>query len=95
MRDKGSARPCRTGYKLGPLHADDPGLADRLLRALAACLPEAAPVQLDVPAVNAEAVALAAAHRMAPVFETARMYNGAAPALALERLYGVTSFELG
>lgn len=91
----GVARPCRTGYKLGPLHADDPGLADRLLRAFAACLPDAAPVQLDVPAVNADAVALAAAHRMAPVFETARMYNGAAPALALERLYGVTSFELG
>lgn len=91
----GVIRPCRVGCKLGPLCADDAGLADRLLRALAARAPEAARLQLDTPAVNAGAVALAAAHGMAPVFETARMYNGAAPALALDRLYGVTSFELG
>ena len=29
------------------------------------------------------------------VFETARMYLGPKPALPLDRLYGVTSFELG
>jgi hypothetical protein len=32
---------------------------------------------------------------MKMVFETARMYTGEAPALPMERLYGVTSFELG
>lgn len=32
---------------------------------------------------------------MKPVFETARMYTGAAPDIALARLYGVTTFELG
>ena len=91
----GVLRPCRVGYKLGPLFADDAALADRLLRALAAQLPEGTRVQLDLPAINADAVALAAAHGMTAVFETARMYNGAAPALPLGRLYGVTSFELG
>jgi hypothetical protein len=32
---------------------------------------------------------------MAPVFETARMYAGAAPALPFAQIYGITSFELG
>ncbi len=32
---------------------------------------------------------------LSPVFETARMYTGPAPAIALDRIFGVTSFELG
>lgn len=32
---------------------------------------------------------------LAPVFETARMYRGAMPRLPLERIFGITSFELG
>jgi hypothetical protein len=35
------------------------------------------------------------AYAMSPVFETARMYKGAAPKLPLERIFGITSFELG
>ena len=88
-------RPCREAFKIGPLFADDAELADRLLRALVATLPAEARVQLDIPAVNPAAVALVAAHGLAPVFQTARMYTAAAPHLPLERLYGVTSFELG
>jgi hypothetical protein len=40
-------------------------------------------------------VALAQDLGLAPVFETARMYTGAIPPLRLERVFGVTSFELG
>jgi len=29
------------------------------------------------------------------VFETARMYKGPAPQLPVERIFGVTTFELG
>jgi hypothetical protein len=32
---------------------------------------------------------------MTPVFETARMYTRQSPELPLNRLFGVTSFELG
>ena len=91
----GVLRPCREAFKIGPLCADDAELADRLLRALVATLPAGARVQLDIPAVNPAASALAAAHALTPVFQTARMYTGSAPHLALERLYGVTTFELG
>jgi hypothetical protein len=31
----------------------------------------------------------------APVFETARMYTGAIPQFAFDRVFGVTTFELG
>jgi Acetyltransferase (GNAT) domain len=50
---------------------------------------------LDVPSVNREAVALAQDLGLVPVFETARMYTGAMPALRTERVFGVTTFELG
>jgi hypothetical protein len=30
-----------------------------------------------------------------PVFETARMYRGPVPVLPLDRIYGITTFELG
>lgn len=41
------------------------------------------------------AMALATAYGFAPVFETARMYRGPIRRVALERVYGVTTFELG
>jgi hypothetical protein len=94
VRGYGSVRPCRTGYKVGPLFADDATVAERLFGALTSRL-HGAQIFLDVPEPNAEAVALAERHGLTPSFETARMYRGAAPALPLDRIYGITTFELG
>jgi len=91
----GVVRPCRSGYKIGPLLADEPELAETLFLALSARVPFDKAVYLDVPEVNGEAVALARRHGMSVAFETARMYTGNAPDLPLERIYGVTSFEVG
>jgi hypothetical protein len=44
---------------------------------------------------NKQAVALAQALGLVPVFETARMYTGPVRAIKLERVFGITSFELG
>jgi GNAT superfamily N-acetyltransferase len=91
----GVIRTCRTGYKIGPLFADTPVLAEHLLAALKANTPEGSPVFLDIPAVNTAAIALVDRHKMSPSFETARMYTGESPDLPINRLFGVTSFELG
>ena len=91
----GVLRPCQSGYKIGPLFADGDEIARQLFQTLVAKVEVGAPVYLDVPEVNAEAVALAEQYGMTPVFETARMYTQKAPELALERIFGVTTFELG
>lgn len=66
-----------------------------LLNALMHQVPSGAPIQLDMAAEHSEARALAAAWHMQPVFETARMYTGAAPHIDLPRQFGITTFEVG
>lgn len=90
----GVRRACVTGHKIGPLYADSARSAERLLLGLAEGI-AGEPLFLDVPEVNREAVALAERLQLTPAFETARMYTGPAPAIDLDRLYGVTTFELG
>ena len=90
----GVVRRCHAGYKIGPLFADDADVATGLFRALASRMPGEV-IVLDVPETNPAAVALAERHGMSSVFETARMYTKEAPAIAIDRVFGVTSFELG
>ncbi len=90
----GVIRPCRVGCKIGPLFADGPAEAQALFQGLAAAAPGQA-VFLDAPELNPAALALAEEHGMAMCFETARMYLGPRPALPLEKIFGITSFELG
>src|SRR4051794_7455163 len=99
VRDGGLAgwgviRPCRKGHKIGPLVADDHASAEAVLSALLAGTGDRE-IFLDVPGVNRDAVWLAKDLGLVPGFETARMYTGAIPPLRLERVFGVTSFELG
>jgi hypothetical protein len=99
VRDGGLAgwgviRPCRNGRKIGPLVAHDRAAAEAVLSALLVSV-GGGEIFLDVPSVNRDAVALAQDLGLAPVFETARMYTGAIPPLRLERVFGVTTFELG
>lgn len=91
----GVVRPCRTGYKVGPLFADSPKLADTLFRHLSARVEPGMPIYLDAPEKNPDAVALAGGRSMKRTFETARMYKGVHPVLPMDRLFGITSFEFG
>jgi hypothetical protein len=100
VRDGGVAawgviRPCRKGWKIGPLVADDRAAAETVLAALLSARTNGGEVFLDVPAVNSAAVSLAEGLGLAPVFETARMYTGEIQPLRLDRVFGVTTFELG
>lgn len=88
-------RPCRYGFKVGPLCAESAEVAEELMQALRGRVPVDEAIFLDVPEPNAAAVALAGRHGMRACFETARMYTGGDPQLPLERQFGITSFELG
>lgn len=84
-------RPCREGFKIAPLFADDPEAAERLFRGLRAQLPSPGPLIRDPPVPNGAALALAAAPGLSPFFETVPMLRGADPVLPLERLFAITS----
>ncbi len=88
------ARPCRNGYKIGPLFADNVVVAEALFDALSARL-AGEPIFLDVPEVNAAAIDLARRHDMTEVFGCARMTLGPPPSLPYDEIFGVTTFELG
>jgi ribosomal protein S18 acetylase RimI-like enzyme len=90
----GMLRKCRTGYKIGPLFADTPSLAETLLVDLTANIP-GEKYYYDPPEINKAAVELARKYKMHMVFETARMYTKKLPELPVEKIFGVTSFELG
>ena len=87
-------RPCRTGYKIGPLFAANAGVAESLLVAIASRVP-GEPIFLDVPEINGDALALVARYRMSEVFGCARMVLGPIPELPVAEIFGVTTFELG
>ncbi|SET14828.1 Acetyltransferase (GNAT) family protein [Nitrosomonas marina] len=90
----GVVRRCLEGCKIGPLFANDRYTVEALYTRLA---PFAAggPLYLDAPENNPAAIAFVKQHSMIEVFGCARMYLGPAPELAHERIFGVTTFELG
>ncbi|HWR38700.1 MAG TPA: GNAT family N-acetyltransferase [Patescibacteria group bacterium] len=90
----GVIRQCETGWKIGPLFAEDAAIAEKLLLSLAAYA-KGEEVFWDVPEVNYVAVDLAGKYKMTKVFETARMYKGDVPRINTEKIFGVTTFELG
>lgn len=90
----GVVRRCREGCKIGPLFADDAQAAAALYARLAA-FAAGGPLYLDAPENNPAAMALVREHQMAEVFGCARMYLGPKPAVSEERVFGVTTFELG
>lgn len=95
LKGYGVIRPCHTGYKIGPLFADSPTIAQAFFSSLCSFAGPTNPVFLDVPEVNPQAVTLAKTHKMKPMFETARMYTKEFPNAPLQKIFGVTTFELG
>ncbi|PAZ09138.1 GNAT family N-acetyltransferase [Streptomyces sp. SA15] len=90
----GVIRPGRDALRIGPLFADTAEDARSLLAALTA---EAAgsEIAVDVPGTNRAGIALAEAAGLTPSFETARMYTGPVRPYAQDRVFGVTTLELG
>jgi len=89
-----TARPSQVGYKLGPVVADNPGLARRVVGTLLDRI-DGHPVQWDMPEPNLAALSMASDHGLHESFGCARMYLGGVPDIDIDRLFGVTSFEFG
>ncbi|MEU9287397.1 GNAT family N-acetyltransferase [Streptomyces sp. NPDC048275] len=87
-------RPALDRPRIGPLFADTAEDARALLLGLAVGVP-GGEVVVDIPETNAAGIALAEEFGLAPSFETARMYTGPVRPFAGERVYGVTTLELG
>ena len=90
----GVIRKCFEGHKIGPLFAQNKQTATSLFESLTSTVPRET-VFLDVPQPNQEAIKLAEQNQMQPVFKTARMYTKTAPVLPLDKIFGITTFELG
>lgn len=90
----GMLRPCLIGYKFGPVFADRPEVAVRIIDDLMARV-AGQQVQLDIPEPNAAALRIASERGLHEIFGCARMYLGPDPGLPVDRLFGVTSFEFG
>jgi ribosomal protein S18 acetylase RimI-like enzyme len=91
----GVSRPADEGYKVGPLFANDPGVADAIFRGLLATAP-GQPVFINAPdeTVNPHIAELVQRYGLSETFRAARMYNKAVPQISLRQVYGVTSLEL-
>ena len=90
----GVIRPCQQGFKIGPLFADSPDIANELFLHLTHHT-QGTLVYIDIPENNAQAKSLVNRYQLQKVFETARMYLKGEPDIELEHIYGITSFELG
>ena len=95
-RIKGFAvlRKAEVGFKVGPLFADNVTVAEELLKACFDAAQNEA-IYLDIPMINDDAIKLAEKYDMKPVFECARMYYGNAPEVPINKIFGITTFELG
>ncbi|HAQ65503.1 MAG TPA: GNAT family N-acetyltransferase [Bacteroidales bacterium] len=90
----GVIRPCRMGYKIGPLFACNDQIARVLFDNLCHRV-KGEQVYLDVPEPNACSTEMAHEAGMTPVFSTARMYSKYSHVTEEKSVYGITSFELG
>ena len=91
----GMIRPCQSGYKIGPLFAENAEVAESIFLALQSSITLGETFYLDIPEINPSAKALVSKYNLNMVFETARMYNQNVPDLSMHKIFGVTSFELG
>lgn len=90
----GMIRKCVNGYKIGPLFADNKLIAKDIFKKLNN-FAVGFPIFLDIPEVNKDAFELVNKYKMKPMFETARMYTKKPPIINLNKVFGITTFELG
>ncbi len=93
----GRIRPCLLsegeGWRIGPLLADSPQLAEFLLRLLVKR--HQGVVLLDTPGLNSFATPLLKRIGFNEISRTIRMYRGDQPPISMNDIYGLACLELG
>jgi GNAT superfamily N-acetyltransferase len=94
LKGYGVLRPCRQGFKIGPLFADSLEIAECIFQALTS---HAAPqsVFIDIPDLNPAMGFLTQKYNLQPVFTCIRMYCYRIPLTDVDRIFGATTLELG
>jgi GNAT superfamily N-acetyltransferase len=87
-------RKANKGFKICPLFADDFNIANELYKAASNSV-KGNLLYLDIPIINDDAKKLVEKYNMKYVFECARMYYGTPPEVPLNKIFGITTFELG
>lgn len=87
-------RKSQSGFKVGPLFANSPDVAEALYQACLNSVPDEL-VYMDIPMNNMNALSLMTKYGATSIFECARMYHGPEPQIDMNRVYGITTFELG
>lgn len=87
-------RQATTGYKIGPLFANNSFIAEELYKSCLNEVPGEA-VYFDIPMINESAVQIVKKYEAKYVFECGRMYYGTPPPFNKDRVFGITTFELG
>ena len=94
----GRIRPCilqsnKKGWRIGPLLADTPPLAELLIRELVQGLESE--ILLDCPGLNPYANYLLSNLGFEEISKTYRMYKGVQPPCPMNQVYGLACLELG
>ena len=94
LRGMAVMRPARRGYRIGPLFADDPDIAEELMGALSRMV-LGHTISLDVPTDNPQALALAARHGLAETSSVVHLELGDVRPAPGGSVYAITSIEIG
>lgn len=90
----GVLRKCIEGAKIGPLFAENEKIAHYLLQALVT-KSDVTNIYIDMPEPNSAIKQFITEYSLKQVFATARMYRNGKPELELDKIFGITTFELG
>lgn len=91
----GVIRPSVDGFRVAPLFADSAVIAETLFWALVATTPRGSRCALDIPETNTEGMRFAESLGFSVGVWFWRMYRGTPPSLPSERIFGITSLEIG